>query len=69
MTLDIYDALDQYFPTARLWLPIHDELVIECDESDGSERVRRRLEDLMTTERDGVPIWGEVQVLGSVRRK
>lgn len=68
MTLDIADALDEHFPTARLWLPVHDELVIECDEAD-AERVRGMLEALMTTELDGVPIWGEAEVLGAVWTK
>lgn len=68
MTLDIADALDQYFPTARLWLPVHDELVIECDE-EHAERVRKMLEALMSTELDGVPVWGEAEILGSVWSK
>lgn len=68
MTLDIADALDEYFPTARLWLPVHDELVIECDE-EHAERVRKMLEALMTTELDGVSIWGEAEILGVVWSK
>ncbi|MNW65086.1 DNA polymerase I [compost metagenome] len=68
MTLDVADELDERFPTARLWLPIHDELVIECDE-ENAERVREMLEARMAVDLDGVPIWGEAKVLGPVWTK
>ena len=31
----VYDALSARYPTARLVLQVHDELIVECEEKDG----------------------------------
>lgn len=53
---------------ARLWLPVHDELVIECEPGQADE-VADILTRSMSVEISGVPIWGEPEVLGSRWRK
>lgn len=50
-------------PGARLWLPVHDELVVECEPGD-AEAVRELLERAMQTTVHGVPVWGKPEVLG-----
>lgn len=53
---------------ASLWLPVHDELVIECDEVVAQE-VANVLAAHMRTELNGVLIWGEPEILGTRWRK
>lgn len=60
MTLDVAASLP---PGARLWLPVHDELVVEC-EPDDAEEVAAILERCMSVEIHGVPIWAEPEVMG-----
>lgn len=59
MTLDVAENLPR---GARLWLPVHDELVVEC-EPDDAEEVASLLEACMSVEIRGVPIWSEPEVM------
>lgn len=74
MTRRVAARLRMEAPTARLWLVVHDELEIECDEED-AERVAAVLRDEMhgwlddsgLHEESGpgrIEIWGDPVVLG-----
>ena len=65
MTAKVHTALPV---GATLWLPVHDELVIECEEVD-AEIVKDVLATHMRTELDGVLIWGEPEILGTRWKK
>ena len=65
MTAKVHTALPV---GATLWLPVHDELVIECEEVD-AETVKAVLATHMRTELDGVLIWGEPEILGTRWKK
>lgn len=45
----VFDALEQQYPSARLVLQVHDELIVECDEKDGAGVLR-----LLKREMEGV---------------
>ena len=51
------------FPGARLWLPVHDELVVECGEDD-AEEVAKMLGETMRLDIGGIPVGGAPAVLG-----
>lgn len=53
---------------SRLWLPVHDELVVECLPEDAGT-VKELLGRCMSTTVNGVPIWGEPEILGATWRK
>lgn len=59
ITLDVADAL----PRDSLWLPVHDELIVQVAEGTEEEALRV-LGDAMTTELMGVPITGTPMVIG-----
>lgn len=48
---------------ARLWLPVHDELVVEC-RPEAVDEVVELLASCMRREVEGVLVWGEPKVLG-----
>lgn len=47
--LSVYDALSEAFPTARMLLQVHDELIVECDAADAP-----KVADLMKSTMEGV---------------
>lgn len=53
---------------ARLWLPVHDELVVECLPED-ADAVRLLMTEKMSRDVEGVPVWAEPEVLGERWRK
>ena len=65
MTAKVHEALPG---GAALWLPVHDELVIECNEAD-AETVRDVLATHMRTELAGVLICGVPEILGTRWKK
>ena len=66
--IDVEEALSRKFPTARLLLQVHDELIVECDEQDAkkvSELLKNTMENVISL---NVPLkvsvesgkrWGE----------
>lgn len=59
MSLKVAEALPA---GARLWLPVHDELVLECEPED-AELVAAILQSCMSVEVSGVPIWAEPEIM------
>lgn len=55
-------------PGSRLWLPVHDEITVECRTADAGP-VYRLMQRHMRAEIEGVSIWGEPSVLGPRWRK
>ena len=53
---------------ARVLIPVHDELVVECVEAD-AERVSDLIRTAMHVEIDGVPVWGDPEIIGTRWRK
>ncbi|MFD0659577.1 DNA polymerase [Thermocatellispora tengchongensis] len=51
-------------PEARLWLFVHDEVIIQAPEAD-AERLRDALREAMTTNFRGVPILADAEILGT----
>ncbi|MEO3869568.1 DNA polymerase [Nonomuraea sp. B12E4] len=51
-------------PEARLWLFVHDEVIIHAPERD-AERLRNALQQAMTTSFRGVPIVADAEILGT----
>lgn len=47
--LSVYDALSESFPTARMLLQVHDELIVECDAADAPQ-----VAELMKSTMEGV---------------
>lgn len=62
MVSEVSKRLDDY-PGSRLWLPVHDELVVECAEGD-AEEMAVLLGETMRIELFGIPIGGTPSVLG-----
>lgn len=74
MVLDVHAALAELPPLngrrARIWLPVHDEIIVECPDDDGYiMAVAKILIRCMTTQINGVPLWAEPQYLGHRWRK
>ncbi len=49
--IKVFDALEKEFPTAKLILQVHDELIVECDEQDAGavcELLSREMENAAT---------------------
>jgi DNA polymerase I-like protein with 3'-5' exonuclease and polymerase domains len=51
------------FGGSRLWLPVHDELVVECAEGD-AEDVAAMMGETMRVQVGDVPVGGKPAVLG-----
>ncbi len=65
MTRDVAAGL----PTgARVLIPVHDELVVECLEAD-AERVAALISTAMHIQLDDVPVWGDPEIIGTRWRK
>ena len=53
---------------ARVLIPVHDELIVECREED-ADPVATLIRTAMHTEIDGVPVWGDPEIIGTRWRK
>jgi len=63
MVIDVAPHLRD-FEQARLFLPVHDELVVECLEAD-AEAVMAMLGEVMRMDLAGIPIGGAPSILGT----
>ena len=53
---------------ARVLIPVHDELIVECREED-ADPVAALIRTAMHVEIDGVPVWGDPEIIGTRWRK
>jgi DNA polymerase-1 len=60
----VYRFTTQAHPEAKLWLFVHDEVIIQTPHDD-AEHLRRGLQEAMTTTFRGVPIVADAEILGT----
>ncbi|WP_082778071.1 DNA polymerase [Tsukamurella pseudospumae] len=68
LLVDALLALDDLGYGERVWLPIHDEWIVQVPEEE-AEKACADLSRVMTTELRGVPITADAEVIGSHWRK